>query len=77
MTLGAGTSAPVLPPTGQVAKEEVDELVEDCDYHHDGEDLPKLPRLVDLDDAGPNHRPIFIDMCRVSMHLGWCSVKSG
>lgn len=37
--------------TAQVAEKEVDDLIEVRKYHHEGEDLSELPRVVNLDDA--------------------------
>ena len=58
------------PTPGEEVKEEVDHLVHACDYHDDGEDLPKNPRFLDLDDTGRNVRPIWQEFGRVSMYLG-------
>jgi len=63
----AGEPAPPI-TTGLETKEEVDHLVDVCNYHHDGEDLSKDPRVIDLDDTGPNIAPIK-DLCLVSVHL--------
>jgi hypothetical protein len=44
--------------TSEEAEDEVGELVDVCDYHYDGEDLPKLPRIIDSNYTGPNVGPI-------------------
>jgi hypothetical protein len=53
--------------TGEGTEGKVDHLVEVCYYHYDGEDLPKLPGIIDLNDTanvGPIPESYF-----VSMHL--------
>ena len=54
---------------GEVVKNDVEELLETHEYHHDGQDLSEFPCIVD---ARPNVRPIWqdSDVCRVSRHLG-------
>jgi len=53
--------------TGEGTEDEVDHLVEVCYYHYDGEDLPKLPGIIDPNDT-PNVGPI-PEFYFVSMHL--------
>jgi hypothetical protein len=66
-----------MPPTGVEAKKEVNDLIDIRKYHHDGEDLSEFPCLVNLDDATPNVRPVWQDVCRVSRYLDHESVKGG
>lgn len=68
--LGLTLAGELAPPatTGLESKEEVDHLVDICDYHHDREDLSKCPRIIDFDDTVPNILPIN-DLCLVSVHL--------
>jgi hypothetical protein len=66
-----------MPPTGIEAEKEVDDLVDIRKYHHDGEDLSELPCFVDLDDAAPNVRPVWQDVCRVSRYLDHRVSKGG
>ena len=44
---------------GEVVKNDVEELLETHEYHHDGQDLSEFPCIVNLDDARPNVRPIW------------------
>jgi len=53
---------------GLESKDEVDQLVDVCNYHHDREDLSKLPRIINLDDTARGIPPIN-DVCLVSVHL--------
>jgi len=53
---------------GLESEYEVDHLVDVCNYHHDREDLSKLPRIIDLDDTTPVIL-LINNVCLVSMHL--------
>jgi hypothetical protein len=53
--------------TGEGTEDEMEHLVEVCYYHYDGEDLPKLPGIIDPNDT-PNVGPI-PEFYLVSMHL--------
>jgi hypothetical protein len=55
--------------TSNNAVDEADNLVDVRDYHYDGEDLSKLPRIIDLNDTAPNVGPIWQELCLVPMHL--------